>query len=315
MLTPAFGPEALTPLAFLERSAVVYGHRTAMIDGDRRFDYRELRDRCLRLSGALAARGIEAGDRVSVLAPNSHLALEAHFGVPASGAVLNALNIRLAVDELVHIVDHAGSKMLIADADYRDVARTVADRCDHPVQVVDGGGPDSTYEQMLASADLLLRPVVDEWSLLSLNYTSGTTGRPKGVMYAHRGAYLQSLAMAAQAGLDAATVFLWTLPMFHCNGWCYPWAVTAVGGTHVGLREVKPDTIWAAITDRGVTHFNAAPTVLTMLADHPLAHRISTPVRVATGGAPPSPTLLARLDRLNIAVTHLYGLTETYGPR
>src|SRR5690348_16273735 len=167
---------------------------------------------------------------------------------------------------------------------------------------------------MLADALPASVPVADEWGLLSLNYTSGTTGQPKGVMYAHRGAYLQSLAMAAQAGLDASSVFLWTLPMFHCNGWCFPWAVTAVGARHVALPKVDPGDIWKLVREAGVTHFNAAPTVLTSLAGHPDAGPAPIPLRVATGGAPPSPALLGRLADLNIDVTHLYGLTETYGP-
>ena len=312
-MKPAFGPEPLTPLAFLDRSAVVYADRRAVVDGDRTYTYEQFRDRCMRLSGALVGAGVDGGDRVSVLAPNTHVALEAHFGVPGAGAVLNALNTRLSVHELSSIVGHAGSKILICDAGFVEAGRAIAQAVGGQVRVV-CAGDGSEYEQLLDGASPERVPVADEWDLISLNYTSGTTGRPKGVMYAHRGAYLQALAMAAQAGLDTATVFLWTLPMFHCNGWCYPWAVTAVGGTHVGLRDVRPDAIWSAIRERGVTHFNAAPTVLTMLADHPDASPCATPVRVATGGAPPSPALLARLAELRIDVTHLYGLTETYGP-
>jgi fatty-acyl-CoA synthase len=315
---PAFGAPPLTPTAFLDRSAVVHGDRTALVDGDLRLTYAELAERCRRLAGALVGRGVVPGDRVSVLAPNTHLALEAHFGVPWSGAVLNALNTRLSVSELAYIVGHAGSRILLADAELAGVARAVAaaveDAGGGPVAVTVAGGPDDEYGELLASASPHRHEVADEWGLLSLNYTSGTTGRPKGVMYAHRGAYLQALAMAAQAGLDAGAVFLWTLPMFHCNGWCFPWAVTAVGGVHVGLRRVEPEAVWRAIRDDGVTHCNAAPTVLAALAHHPDAAPVPRRVRVATGGAPPSPALLARLDELGIEVTHLYGLTETYGP-
>jgi len=317
MISPVFGPEPLSPLSYLDRSALVHEDRLAVIDDDRTMTYAELSDRCRRLSGALVDAGIEPGDRVSVLAPNTSAALEAHFGVPGAGAVLNALNTRLSVDELTYIVAHAGSKLLICDHDLLEVGRAVTERLEAQGQhltLVESGSRGSDYEQRVDAARPHRVNTADEWGLLSLNYTSGTTGRPKGVMYSYRGAYLTALANIAQTGLDPGAVFLWTLPMFHCNGWCYPWAVTGAGGTHVALREVRPDTIWAAIRERGVTHFNAAPTVLTMLADHPDAAPATDAVRVATGGAPPSPSLLARLAELNIAVTHLYGLTETYGP-
>ena len=311
---PVFGPEPLTPTAFLDRSAIVHADRLAMIDGDRSFTYSELAERSLRLAGALAGLGVGPGDRVSVLAPNTHVALEAHFGVPYAGAVLNALNTRLSVDELAYIVGHAGAKVLVVDDELAEVGAAVADRCGPPLRLVAAGSASSEYERLVEGAAPHRVAVDDEWGLLSLNYTSGTTGRPKGVMYSHRGAYLQAVAMAAQAGLGPDSVFLWTLPMFHCNGWCYPWAVTAVGGRHLGLRAVRPDAIWAAIRDGGVTQFNAAPTVLTALAADPVAAPAPHTVKVATGGAPPSPALLGRLAELNIDVTHLYGLTETYGP-
>ena len=310
----AFGPEALTPLWFLERSAAVYGDRVAIVDEQRRITYGELADRCWRLAGALAGHGIGEGSVVSVLAPNTGLALEAHFGVPASGAALNALNIRLSAPELAYIVEHAGAQVLLVDHELEPLARDVVDRLPASIPVIVAGGRADEYDAWIERAALHRWAVHDEWQLLSINYTSGTTGKPKGVMYAHRGAYLQAMAMAAQAGLDNSTRFLWTLPMFHCNGWCFPWAVTAAGGTHIGLRRVEPATIWRLIGEEGVTHFNAAPTVLTGLIDHPDAHRVASPIRVATGGAPPAPALLERLQRLDIDVTHLYGLTETYGP-
>jgi fatty-acyl-CoA synthase len=307
-----FGRPALTPTAFLARSAVVHADRPAWRAGAQRFTYAELADRSARLAGALAAMGVEPGDRVSVLAPNTNLALEAHFGVPWAGAVLNALNTRLSAGELATIVGHAGSRALLVDHELADVGRAVASAVGDLRVVVDG--PSGEYDAALLAAPGLRRSVEDETGLFSLNYTSGTTGRPKGVMYAHRGAHLQALAMAAQAGLGPGTVFLWTLPMFHCNGWCFPWAVTAVGGLHVGLRRVEPAEIWRAIREDGVTHLNAAPTVLTGLAHHPDAFVVPGGLRVATGGAPPAPALLARLEELGITVTHLYGLTETYGP-
>jgi fatty-acyl-CoA synthase len=313
---PAFGWEPLTPLAFLARSSAVYSERVALVDGDRAMTYAELAERCHRLAGALISLGIEPGDRVSVLSPSTGICLEAHFGVPLAGAVLNALNTRLSALELGYIVNHAGSRVLLVHDSLRDLADHLVTACEAPVRMVVGGSGrvDDEYECMLADALPASVPVADEWGLLSLNYTSGTTGQPKGVMYAHRGAYLQSLAMVAQAGLDASSVFLWTLPMFHCNGWCFPWAVTAVGGRHVALPKVDPGEIWKLVQEAGVTHFNAAPTVLTNLASHPDARPAHKPLQVATGGAPPSPALLGRLADLNVEVTHLYGLTETYGP-
>ena len=311
-----FGPVPLTPTSFLDRARVVHRDSVALVDGDVRRSYAELADRCERLAGALARLGVAPGDRVSLLAPNTGVALEAHFGVPEAGAVLNALNTRLSAPELAWIVGHAGARVLLVDADLLELGRTVAEQVDGDVRVVVSGGPEDEYEQLLADAEPLHRAVEDELSLLSLNYTSGTTGKPKGVMYSHRGAYLQALAMTAQTGLDVRSSYLWTLPMFHCNGWCFPWAVTAAGATHVALRKVEPARIWRAIRAEGVTTLCAAPTVLAGLASGPEADEgpAERPVRVATGGAPPSPALLARMAELNFDVTHLYGLTETYGP-
>ncbi len=307
--------QPLTPISFLDRSAKVFEHRTAVIDGDVRLTYGQLDDRSARLAGALAAAGIEPGDRVAVLAPNTHVMLEAHYGVPRAGAVLVALNNRLSPRELAYIVDHAGARVLIADEVYADAVPTIAD-ASPGLDVVMAGDAASDYELRLGSASGLNLSVVDETALISLNYTSGTTGKPKGVMYHHRGAYLQALAMAFHSRLDASTGFLWTLPMFHCNGWTFTWAVTAAGGTHVCLRRVEPGEIWKSIRAGEVTHFNAAPTVLTMLVRHDGAADgpAPEPIAVATGGAPPSPTLLAEMAALNIDVTHLYGLTETFGP-
>ena len=311
-----FGPVPLTPTAFLSRARVVHRERTALVDGEVRRTYDELAQRCERIAGALAGLGVAPGDRVSLLAPNTGVALEAHYGVPWAGAVLNALNTRLSASELAYIVGHAGSKVLLVDEDLADLGRSLLAELDGDVRLVVAGGPDDEYEALLAGADPLTVPVEDELSLLSINYTSGTTGRPKGVMYSHRGAYLQALAMAAQTGLGARSTYLWTLPMFHCNGWCFPWAVTAAGAAHVALRKVDPERIWQAIREEGVSNLCAAPTVLTGLANGPWADAgpAERPVAVATGGAPPSPALLARMAELNLDVTHLYGLTETYGP-
>ncbi len=317
-----FVPVPLTPVSFLDRARLVHGDRPAVIDGPLQRTYEEFADRCERLAGATVDLGLEPGDAVSVLAPNVSMALEAAFGFPMAGVVFNALNSRLSAGELAWIVGHAESKVLFADHALASVARSIQQQVPGLRVVVSndagasgsGDDGDCEYEARLAAATPHRVEVTEEQSLLSLNYTSGTTGHPKGVMYSHRGANLNALAMAAQGGLDSDAVFLWTLPMFHCNGWCYPWAVTAVGGTHVMLRTLEPGTVWRHIRDDGVTHFNAAPTVLIGLVNDPDAAPAPRTVKVATGGAPPSPTLLSQLAGLNIDVTHLYGLTETYGP-
>ena len=314
-----FVPVPLTPVSFLDRARVVHGDRPAVIDGPLTRRYEDLAERCERLAGATLDLGLEPGDAVSVLAPNVSMALEATFGFPMAAVVFNALNSRLSAPELAWIVAHAESKVLFADHALADVARSIQQQVPGLRLVVSSdagvsGASDCQYEAMLAAAEPHRASIADEHAVLSLNYTSGTTGHPKGVMYSHRGANLNALAMAAQGGLDSNAVFLWTLPMFHCNGWCYPWAVTAVGGVHLMLRTLDPGTVWRHIREDGVTHFNAAPTVLIGLVNHPDAAPAPRTVKVATGGAPPSPTLLAQLAELNIDVTHLYGLTETYGP-
>ena len=316
--------EPLTPTAFLERSSIVFGDRLAVVDGDRRFSYRELAERVHCLAGALVGLGVGPGDRVAVLAPNSVALLEAHYGVPLAGAVLVALNVRLLPSELAAIIEHSGSRTLVFDASLAQAAEKVRDLVPGLVVVQAGGPPDRAgshpsadvlgYEALLAAASPVAVAVEDERSPLSINYTSGTTGAPKGVVYHHRGAYLQALAMAYHMVLDPGSVFLWTLPMFHCNGWCFTWAVTAAGGTHVCLSRVDPEVVWRLVREEGVTHLNAAPTVLATLAEHPAAAPPPRLLRVATGGAPPWPALLSRLAAFGMEVTHLYGLTETYGP-
>jgi fatty-acyl-CoA synthase len=310
----AFTFSQLTPTAFLERSARVFPDRTAVIDGKRRFTYQEFADRSRRLAGALGPRGVFPGDRVAALCQNSSAMLELHNGVPWAGAVLVPLNVRLSAEELEYILRHCGARLLVADDQLAATAAEVASAVGIPL-VVAGGDADE-YEQMLADAEPLARRCEDERALLALNYTSGTTGRPKGVMYHHRGAYLQSLAMAMHSGLGPSSRYLWTLPMFHCDGWCFPWAVSAAGAAHVCLPKIDPQEIWRLLRTEGITHFSAAPTVLTMIASAAEAEQgaLERPVHVQTGGAPPTPTLLARMSGLNMEVTHLYGLTETYGP-
>jgi fatty-acyl-CoA synthase len=309
--------QALSPVSFLERSALVYGDRLGVVSEGRTFTYAEHWLRVQRLAGMLHDLGVEPGDRVAVLAPNTHVLLEASTGVAAGGAVLVALNVRLQPNEIAMILDHCEASVLIVDTDLLDAGRMAVERTAVPPRLVvsgmDGPGRDE-YEDMLTAAEPRPVPVTDERSLLSLNYTSGTTGTPKGVMYHHRGAYLQALAMAFHAKLDLASRYLWTLPMFHTNGWCFPWAVTAAGAVHVCLRGVVPSVVWKALREESVTHFCGAPTVLTSLAAAEEAAPLERQVRAMTGGAPPSPSLLRRMHELNIEVLHLYGLTETFGP-
>jgi fatty-acyl-CoA synthase len=305
----------LSPASFLERAASVFAQRTAVIDGERQFTYREFGERAHRLAGFLADLGIKPGDRVAALCVNSHVMLELHNGVPMAGAVFVPMNIRLSAGELAYIIEHSGARLLIATEELADPARKIAESTG--VRLVLGGAPKSEYEQLLANARPHSVPCADEKGLLAINYTSGSTGRPKGVMYSYRGAYLQALAMAHHTRMGPGSAYLWTLPMFHCDGWCFTWAVTAAAATHVCLRKADPALAWAMICDRGITHLCGAPTVLTMIAEAAAAapdRRPSRPVRASTGGAPPSPALLARLAKLNVEVTHLYGLTESYGP-
>jgi fatty-acyl-CoA synthase len=300
----------LTPLAFLERTARAFPDRTAVVDGDRRLTWTDFDERARRLAVALQNSGIEKDDRVAFLALNTTELLEAHYGIPAAGAVLVAINTRLTAAEIAYILEHSGARVLVVDP---SLAHLVADAPVDRVLVTGAGGD---YEGFLASAgegdpeDRL----ASEDDTISINYTSGTTGRPKGVMYTYRGAYLNALSEAAHARLTSRSVYLWTLPMFHCNGWCFTWAVTAAGATHVCLPKVDPPLVWRLIEEEGVTHFNGAPTVLVMLASDAAAKPITHPVVVTTAGAPPPPAVIERTEALGFEVNHVYGLTETYGP-
>lgn len=311
---PSMSFEPLTPTAYLDRAASCHGDRLAVVDGERRWTYAQLHDRCTRLAGALAEHS--SGRPVAVLAPNSHMLLESHFGVPWSGSALVALNTRLSASEIAYVLEHSESAVLLCDPTCSEAAeKALAQLRNPPILIEATDDAHGEYEQMLAVATPARRTPTNELEMLSINYTSGTTGKPKGVMYSHRGAYLQALAMVGHTGLSPSAVYLWTLPMFHCNGWCFPWAVTAAAATHVCLRKVDPSEVWRLIRQQGVTHLNGAPTVLSMLAYADEAEAIEgTPVRVATGGAPPSPAILRRMTALGFDVTHLYGLTETYGP-
>jgi fatty-acyl-CoA synthase len=316
----------LTPLAFLERSGEVFADRTAIVYGDRRITYREFAEDATKVARALRASGVEPGDRVACLLPNIPEMLVAHFAVPLAGAVLVAINTRLAPAEIQHIVRHCGAKLLVVDSGLHPSIVPVADDLGvrEIVTVTDpasGAEADPavggiSYSDLVArgSDEPLPWTVADERATISINYTSGTTGKPKGVMYHHRGAYLNSLAEVIHSRHTPESRYLWTLPMFHCNGWCTTWAVTAVGGTHVCLRGVDGGEIWRLIDTEGVTHLNGAPTVLVTIANHEDAHPLGREVVVTTAGAPPSPTVISRMSELGARLVHVYGLTETYGP-
>ncbi len=296
----------LTPVSFLERSAAAFPDRVGVIDGERRLTWGELREHTRRLAVGLQAEGFERGDRVAFLAPNVPELLEAHFGVPRAGCVLVAVNTRLLADEVDYILRHSGSRLVVVDPSLAHLVpaglRTLV--IGESYEEFLAAAPDGEPEERLE----------DEEDTISINYTSGTTGRPKGVMYTHRGAYLNALSEALHAKLDSRSVYLWTLPMFHCNGWCFTWAVTAVGATHVCLPKVDPPEVWRLLEAEGVTHLNGAPTVLVMLASDPEARILERPVQVTTAGAPPPPAVIERTEALGFRINHVYGLTETYGP-
>ena len=315
----------LSPLSFLERSAFVFREKTAVVHGEKRYTYPELYARARRLGSALKARGIEKGDRVAFLAPNVPPTLEAHYGVPLAGGVLVAINTRLVSEEILYILNHSGSKMLFVDTELSSLIEPIKDKLETVEAIVNIRDTDADsplegpeYEEFLASGseEHLPMPVEDENEIISINYTSGTTGFPKGVMYTHRGAYLNALSEALALNMTSNTNYLWTLPMFHCNGWCYTWGVTAVGGTHVCLRKVDPEVIFRLIKDEEVSHFCGAPTVLITLSSHPAADdfRLDHPLNIGTAGAPPSPTIIQTMEDMGARINHLYGLTETYGP-
>ncbi|MGQ0574577.1 MAG: acyl--CoA ligase family protein [Pseudonocardia sp.] len=310
---PDLSFEPLTPVSFLDRAAAAHGDRTAVVDGPHRWTYAQLRDRCRRLAGALAP--LAGGRPVAVLAPNTHVLLEANYGVPWAGVPLVAVNTRLSAGEVAYILEHCRAAVLVHDPVFDELVEQAFGKLDDPPRRIRAGaGYGGAYEELLDGATPGAVTPDDERALLSVNYTSGTTGRPKGVMYHHRGAYLQALAMVGHTQLSPSSVHLWTLPMFHCNGWCFPWAVTAAAGTHVCLPRVDPAQVWRLIREEGVTHLEGAPTVLSMLAYAPEAAPLPRTVRIATGGAPPSPAILRRMGELGFDVTHLYGLTETFGP-
>lgn len=306
----------LTPLSFLRRSAFVYPNKIAVVYGKTLYTYRELEERVNRFTSSLLTSGLKKYERVAFLSPNTPALLEAHFAVPSARGVIVGINTRLSPDEIEYILDHSGARFLFVDEELYELVGDIDHDRIRVVRVENSGEPDDPYEQFIqeGSPEAVQEMIEDEEESISINYTSGTTGRPKGVIYTHRGAYLNSLGSVIETGMNANSVFLWTVPMFHCNGWCFTWAVTAVGGKHVCLRRVDPSLVWDLINEEGVTHINGAPTIFTMLVNDPKSKRLERPITATIAAAPPSPTLFKQLRSLNFRPIHMYGLTETYGP-
>ena len=318
----------LTPLTFIDWSAAVYPERTAVIHGRRRFTWRETYARCRRLASALAARGIGIGDTVAAMLANTPEMYECHFGVPMTGAVLNTLNTRLDAEAIAFMLDHGEAKVLITDREFADTVEKALARVEREVLVVDVDDPEYDgpgqclgeigYERFLGGGDpgFAWKPPADEWQAIALNYTSGTTGNPKGVVYSHRGAYLNGVGNLLTWGMPRHSVYLWTLPMFHCNGWCFPWSMAANAGTNVCLRRVDPVLIFPLIREHKVTHYCGAPIVHSALinADPRLRDGIEHKVSAFVAGAAPPQAMIEGMERIGFDLTHVYGLTEVYGP-
>ncbi|GAB5501307.1 MAG: acyl-CoA synthetase [Pseudohongiellaceae bacterium] len=317
----------LTPLSFIERAASVYPEHCAVIHGEQRYTWRETYQRSCLLASALLKLGIGTGDTVSVMGANTPETFEAHFGVPMTGAVLNALNVRLDARAIAFILEHAETKVLFTDREYSDTIKAALAMLDNKPRVIDIDDPgfaggellgEQNYEQLLASGDPDYRcfQISDEWQAISLNYTSGTTGNPKGVVFHHRGAYLNAISLVMSWDMTSMPVYLWTLPMFHCNGWCFPWSMAAMIGTNVCLRHVRDEAIFDAIRTHRVTHFCGAPVVLNTLvnAAPELKQGVEHKVSAMTAGAAPPAAVIAGMENMGFSVTHVYGLTETYGP-
>jgi fatty-acyl-CoA synthase len=318
----------LSPIAFLPRAAEIYPQRLAVVHGKQRITYAQFFERARRLASALARRGVQRGDVVAAMLPNVPAMLDAHYGVPMLGAVLNAINTRLDADTVAYILEHGEAKVFITDRVFAGVVGPALAKLKKKPLVIDVDDPLYTgpgerlgeveYERFIAGGDPGFA-----WSLprseddpIALNYTSGTTGRPKGVVYHHRGTFLESLGNIVAWPMPAHPVYLWTLPLFHCNGWCYPWSVTAMAGTHVCLRAVDPALIFPMIVEQGVTHMCGAPTVLSMLVGAPeeQRRRFAQPVHIMTGGSPPPAKVIKGMEELGFKVLHIYGMTELQGP-
>ncbi|MDN3553098.1 acyl-CoA synthetase [Halomonas almeriensis] len=317
---------ALSPLSFLRRAAAVYPETTSLIHEETRYSWRQTHERCARLAAVLKGMGIQRGDTVAAMLPNVPAMYEAHFGIPMLGAVLNAINVRLDPDSVAFILEHSRSRLLLVDPEYADVVRQAIERlgCPAPVviNVADPAFSDDTfigeleYEALLADHAPLddWQLPEDEWDAIALGYTSGTTGNPKGVVTHHRGAYLNAVSNVLSWSLPGEVVYLWTLPMFHCNGWCFPWTLAAIGGTSICLRRVDPERVLELIRRHGVTHYCGAPVVHSMMAEAAQGQAFEHKVQGLIAGAAPPASVLERMERMGVELTHVYGLTETYGP-
>ena len=317
----------LSPLSFLRKAAETYPQRISILHGAQRFRWAETYERCRRLASALAARGIGKDDVVAIMAPNIPAMYEVHFAVPMTGGVLNTLNIRLDPPALAYCLRHGEAKILLCDSEFSAPIAEALKLLDNPplvIDICDSQGPggerigETEYEEFLGTGDpeFIWHLPGDEWDAISLNYTSGTTGNPKGVVYHHRGAYLNALGNILSWGMNGQPRYLWTLPMFHCNGWCFPWTIAAIAGTNICLRNVTSENIYRAIAEDGATHLCGAPIVMQMITNAPEAAKraFSHTVHMMTAAAPPPAAVLAEMERQGFNVTHVYGLTETYGP-
>jgi len=317
----------LSPLTFIERAASVYPDRCALIYGDKRQSWAQTYSRCRQLASALQKRGLQADDTVAVMLPNVPAMYEIHFAIPMAGGVINALNYRLDADTIAFMLKHAETKILITDPEYSAVIKQALSQLDHKPLVIDvidaqfGDGElvgEIEYESFLQQGDAAFRwrLPADEWQAVALSYTSGTTGDPKGVVTHHRGAYLNAVSNVLGWDMGSHPVYLWTLPLFHCNGWCFPWTIAALNGTNVCLRAVRADDIFAALKQHRVTHLCGAPIVLSLMAnaDDELKAGVDHQVNIMTAAAAPPPAILEAMQKLNFKVTHAYGLTEVYGP-